>query len=692
MDMPQQYAAQGNAALATLDRPEDGPRDEASPDWRGAAQALLRAIGSSEDATRYARLDDLAATLRHSGYEFQQRQLVAQAFPAIKNMVGALLFSPKNGWFSILGNAEESFRLSADGHAEGALRQDDMQDVSVAWALVESVAKLDEIKSFLLRHRSRFADLFMAALIVNIFGLVLPLFSSFVYDKILGNGIFETLWGLVIGLTLMLGVDFCVRILRSVVAERFAVTSEVEIDHATFRNLIDTRANRIPSIGGVLEKYKQVLSYRDFLSSSYILMLADLPFLALFLAAIFIVSGPLVLIPIVCGGLLLIVGLLTTPVVLEYDRFSRLAGEHRFGLLTDVLASREAVVGSNIRNRLTDRWRTASVSAALAASKSRYWRNLSATCSVAISSISFIAVLVGGVYLVETRSLTSGGLLAASMLTSRAIAICSSATMLLIRYREFKTAMRELSGILPATLRAPSARRYGLLRGNVFFDRVTCRLRKGMTPVLNNVSLRIGHGEIVGIAGAPGAGKTTLLRLLAGMLEPEQGQILIDGVPVEAMSHEDMAVNIGFKPQECALLGGTVEDNVCAGRAPFEVEDRQRVLAQSGLAKAFEDNSLNWSADVGPRGSNLSGGQRQLVALARAMLGQPPLLILDEPTNGLDAQLEENLARQIASMRGKQTVIVSAHSRHMLMICDRIIVVGKSTILADGPRNQILPS
>ena len=292
--------------------------------------------------------------------------------------------------------------------------------------------------------------------------------------------------------------------------------------------------------------------------------------------------------------------------------------------------------------------------------------------------------------MVDSRLLTSGGLLAASMLTSRAMASVSSVITLIIRYREFRTAMRELDLILPKSEATVFHPPHGRLQGLVRFDKVACRLTPKAQPVLSNISFGIGRGEMVGIAGAPGAGKTTLLRLVAGVLQPCEGTVLIDDTPIDKLSPEDLSWNIGFKPQDCCLFDGTIEDNVRAGRPQMPAAMKQEILGISGLSRSFQENGLNWATQVGGRGMNLSGGQRQLVALARAFLNDPALLLLDEPTNGLDSALEMHLVQQLAQRRGKCTMLISTHSRNILSICDRIMVVGQSRILADGPREKIL--
>ena len=337
---------------------------------------------------------------------------------------------------------------------------------------------------------------------------------------------------MVIGLAIVMVIDFCLKIIRTILAERFSIASETDIDHGMFHNLLEARANMLPGMGDLLEKYKQVLSYRDFLSSTYLLALADLPFLGLFLVVIAMVSGPLVLVPIVCGAAMMAVSAFFTLPVLGYDRQARQASGQRLGLMTDVLSAREAIVGSVLGNELARRWRQASVTSTTASSLARYWRGLGMTLVGSISYGSYIAVMVGGVYMIDNRSLTSGGLLAASMLTSRAMANVASVITLVIRYREFRTALRELDLVLPKAEAPHVLPSHGRLQGSVRFDKVSCRLVQNAQPVLSAINFTINPGEMVGIAGTPGAGKTTLLRLVAGILQPSEGQVLIDDTPI----------------------------------------------------------------------------------------------------------------------------------------------------------------
>jgi len=547
-----------------------------------------------------------------------------------------------------------------------------------------------DLFAFLRRHKGPLVEILVCGFLINLFALSLPIFSSFVYDKILGNGITETLWALAGALALLMVVEFSVRNLRVFAAERFSITSGEEIDSDVFAKLLSSEAKSLPSVGGFLDKYKQTLAYRDFLSSSYLISLVDIPFLAFFLLAIIYAAGPLVLVPLVCGGILIASSSLTAMPVLDYERIARRAGEGRFRLLTDVLSAYEAVIGGAWKNDLSARWRGSCSAASLAESRARFWRSFGNSIASSMSFLAYVGVIVGGVYMVEDRALTSGGLLAATMLSSRTMASFSSVVSIFLRYREFKTSLKELGGILPAAEREAKAPVRGRLQGGLFLDQISCRLGKEQNTIFSALSLKIQPGEIVGIAGAPGAGKTTLLRMIAGVLKPDEGTVLIDHFPVRDLAPEDLSLNIGYKPQELCLMEGTIEENIRAGRAPLSVADREGVLNLSGLGWAFEQGGLDWTTEIGSRGGNLSGGQRQLVALARAFYGSPPLLLLDEPTNGLDTELGARLAKVLLHIKGKATVLISSHSRTMLSVCDRLIVVGQGKLLADGPRDKVL--
>lgn len=656
-----------------------------------ALHALLLAHGDSPEQSPSAQgVQEVRERLRTLGYLLEEAPLLHKTVPDEPMQIGALLQRTDGSFFAVLGSGSEATLLDENGVAIRTVAEVDLEEVVKAIVLIESVDSLSRLRPYFARHHKRFMEIFGGGLLINLFGLTLPLFASFVYDKVLGNGITATMWTLFIGLMLIAAVEFSLRNIRVIVAERIGRENEAEIDNSIFTSLLNTPANAMPSAGSILEKYKQVLAYRDFFSSTYLSTLADIPFLLLYVIAILIVSGPLVLVGLVCGLAIIVINLLLLRPILDYEQRAHRANEKKFTLLTDILNSRDAIVGGALRHILATKWRSAALSTTQAVSHSRFWRGLGQTINNTLSFLSYACVLLGGAYMVEDHALTSGGLLACSMLTARLVNSFLSISGLITRYKEFRTALNEMNKIFSMRHDDRTKTHRGRLGGNIRIDHVTCRIGHSGRPILQDVSLNIQAGEIIAIAGAPGSGKTTLLRLIAGLVKPDGGRILVDDIPLDTLSLQDISSTIALKPQDFCLFSGTIEENVRAGGPPLTSEKRQHILEWTGMGAAFQENGLDWTTDIGARGSNLSGGQRQLVALSRSFAAGASIILLDEPNNGLDAPFETHLARRISELRGKATVIVSSHSRTLLMACDRVIVVGQGRILADGPRDRIL--
>ena len=656
-----------------------------------SVRAIMAANGISvEENFKDEKISNISEYITVHGLSIRILSLLHPVVPDEEAQIGCIIALKNGNFIPILGCGEDAILINKDGTSFRIIDQSDLEQATEVYVISEQPANITRVMSYLRSHKSKLLEIFFCGIMVNLFSLTLPLFSSFVYDKILGNGITSTMWALVIGLFLVVAMEFSMRVIRIIIAEKISRLSDAAIDNSIFRGLLDAKSNALPSIGKILERYKQIISYRDFLSSSYMLALADLPFLLLFALTIIYVSGPLVLVGLSCGAIIVLANAVFIFPAFGYEKKSRHANERKLALLTDLLTARDAIIGAFAQNALLRKWHAASLSSTHSSSMARLWFSLGQTMTNSISFLSYVGVLVGGVYMVESQNLTSGGLLATSMLTSRMIGGFSSVSTLFVRYHEFRNALNELNKIIPAGVGQHSKILHKNLSGEVSLDRVTCSVGHGGHHILKEISLQIPAGEIVGIAGAIGSGKTTLLKLIAGLLQPDEGQVLIDNIPLSELSQEDISQTIGFKPQDVCLMEGTIEENIRAGRNILTSNLRQEILSITGLSRDFQENGLNWATDVGQRGNNLSGGQRQLVAIARAVLTKPPLILLDEPTNGLDAPLEEYLAKQLISIKGKSTILISTHSRQMLSICDRIIVVGKSKILANGPREKIL--
>lgn len=646
---------------------------------------------SDRERSQLKTLSDLKRCLNQKGFLLEKISLINGVFQSHKNIRGGVvfdgrgavlpfIFKPAHGYCSVFSSDKSSSKIGIDTFSK----------YSQAWVIFKKTFDEEtDTGTFFVKYKKELFLILLCSFLINFFGLLLPLFSSFVYDKIIGNHIHETLWGIVVCVLFVVGIEFSLRLIRVQVSESMAIKTETEIDFGFFRRLISADLNALPNLAEMMEKYKQILSYRDFISSSYIPSLVDVPFLLLYLTAIYLIGGSLVFVTCLFGGIVIVCSSLLIYPVLQYEDTGKKYSQARFSLMNDVINGREIIVGEDFQNYMEGRLKEASVHSSSSYSFARFWRGFSSALSNSLSYFSFIFVLAAGVYGVEDFQLTSGGLLAVSMLASRAMSCIGSVSALFLKYKEFKIAKSALDNLLPQAQENLSAE-IGELAGYIRMDNVHYKPKGAEQPVLNGINLEFNAGEIVGIAGVPGAGKSTLLRMISGSISPDKGSILIDGIPIKNLNGRDISRSFGIKPQELCLIEGTIEENISMGRVPLDKNQRSELLNISGLGFAFTESGLHWHTQVMSRGGNLSGGQRQLVSLARAFAYDPTILLLDEPTNGLDANLEAHIAKSIASRKGHATVFVSTHSHHILSICDRIVVVGKGGILANGPRERIL--
>lgn len=647
-------------------------------------------VSIGRKSSKIQSIDDFKKILNDSGLCLKKVEIIKGVIPSDTSLRAGILAGRGLEPLPFFVNTQKNYEMISNDNAQLVISREFVEQYSMAWIVTEDADSANQtVKSYFGKYRRDLGLIFATAFLINLFGLLLPLFSSFVYDKILGNNIHETLWGMAVCIFFIIGIEFSLRMLRIKASEKLAINTETDIDFSFFRKLLDADLNAMPSMSVMMEKYKQVLSYRDFMSSAYLPAVVDVPFLLLYMAAILVIGGPMVFLLILFGLLMFVFSAIIMRPVLGYDEIAKKESEARFGALSDLINCREIIIGDSNRKFMNERLKTSSVNTALASSKARFWRGFSSSFSNTISYFSFVSVLIAGVYLVENFSLTSGGLLAVSMLTSRAISNIGSVTSLILKYREFTIAKESLDKLLPET-KQKHVIENGKLSGHIRVENLSYKPKGSEHSVFSSINLEIRPGEIVGIAGVPGAGKSSLLRMLTGSVTPDKGQILIDNIPVQNLSQKDIASSFGYKPQELCLIEGTIEDNIRMGRPSLNANERAELLHRSGLQFAFSESGLNWQTKIGYRAFNISGGQRQLISLARAFSYNPSILLLDEPTNGLDAELEAFIAKSISDFRGRSTVVVSTHSHHILSICDRIVVVGKGGILANGPREKIL--
>jgi len=542
-----------------------------------------------------------------------------------------------------------------------------------------------------------YRDILIAALLINLFALALPLFSMNVYDRVVPNYAVDTLWVLAASVLLLLVLDFLLRMMRGHFIDQASARIDLQLSASLMERVLGLKMIARPeSVGAFAATMKSYEIIRDFIASATVATLVDIPFALLFYAAIFWIAWPLVFIPSV--GFLIV----SIYVYAVQHRMHELAettyktGALRNATLVESLSAMETVKALGAESQVQANWEKSSAFLTKVANQQRVL-SLSATQSVqTMQQLVNIAALIAGVYLVHENMLTQGGLIASTMLMGRAMAPLGQLAGLMIQYQGARTSLEPLNKLMESPIERPAESTFvhrADLVGQIEFRNVTFNY-PGNDAVLKDVSFRIEPGESVVMLGKVGSGKSTILKLIMGFYEPQAGSVLVDGIDLRQIDPADLRRNVGYVSQESILFYGTLRDNVVFG-APYA--DDSAILAAAGLAGLLDminRHPRGFDMQIGERGDTLSGGQRQGVAIARAFLTDPPLLLLDEPTSGMDYTTESEfklrLGRFVKRSTPNKTLIISTHRSSLVDLADRIIVVDHGHIVADGKREQVI--
>lgn len=542
-------------------------------------------------------------------------------------------------------------------------------------------------------YASMYRDVAVASLAINFLGLAAPLFIMNVYDRVITNNAFYTLWMFVIGLLVAHAMDIALRQLRSYFVDLAGRNTDVIIGSRLMEKVLNMRLDGKPaSIGALANNLREFEQIRDFAGSNTLLTLFDLPFLLIFLAFIGFIGGPIVLLPILAVPLMLLA------IKLAHLPFSR-AMEGQFkrnmqknSLLVEILGGLETVKASQAQGQFQNLWERVIDKAAEDSAKARALSELVRNSTMFITYILNAAVIVMGVYLIAADRMSQGALIACVILTGRAVGPLLQTVGMLIQLQRSRVSMRGLDKIMYA----PSEQQRGIgvettgLLPDIELSHVTFSYPENSQAALRDLSLRIQPGERVGIIGSTGSGKSTLARLLIGLYMPQDGSVSFGGIDIRQIDPSDLRRRISYMPQDNYLFYGSVRDNIAMGSPWLDMSGLVRAAELSGAADFVRRHPLGYDMPVGERGQSLSGGQRQSVALARTLARSPDVLVLDEPTSNLDMEAEQRLISRLQSFLPGRTVILFTHRLSTLALVERLVVMHEGAVLADGPRDAVL--
>ncbi|NIY91225.1 type I secretion system permease/ATPase [Vibrio diazotrophicus] len=539
-----------------------------------------------------------------------------------------------------------------------------------------------------------YRDVIFASLLTNLFAIAAPMFTRLVYDKVLPNLAFETLWVLASGVFIIFLFDFTLKMLRNYFIDVAGKKSDILISSKLFSKVMGIRMeSRPPSVGAFARHLQEFESIREFFTSATISSLIDLPFSILFLIIIWLMAGDLVYVPIIGVSILIIYSLLIqAPLRRAIEEGSRLASQ-KYANLIESLAGLETVKLFGAQGQFQHRWEEAISHMANWNIKSRRITDGIQNTAGLVQQASSVGMIILGVYLIAQGNLTMGGLIAATMLSGRAIGPMVQLSLLSTRYNQAKASLKIIEQVMAMPDEQEEGKRYihrPMIQGKIELDKVTFHYPDSPIASIRDLSLTINPGEKVAIIGRIGSGKTTLERLIMGLYQPTEGHVRIDDTDIAQLHHIDIRRNIGCVPQESVLFYGTIRDNITLGRPLVDDREVMDAANRAGVTVFTQQDPAGLERQVGEGGLLLSGGQRQAVSIARALLGRPPVLLMDEPTSAMDNRSEMHIKNQMKQLTPSETLILITHKTSMLDIVERVIVMEKGTIIADGPKSMVL--
>jgi ATP-binding cassette subfamily C protein LapB len=539
-----------------------------------------------------------------------------------------------------------------------------------------------------------YGEVMIASLLLSLFALVMPLFTMNVYDRVVPNHALETLWALALGVGLVLLFELAMRMLRGYFIDVAGRRIDVTVSAAVFEKVLGIEMKSRPaSVGSLSSQLQEFESVRDFLTSATITTLIDLPFAAVFIAAMFWVGGPLAWVPLLTVPLVLGVSLALQGPLSRAVRASSACAAQRQSALVETLVGLETIKTTGAEGAAQRHWEQVVGQMARLGLRSRWLSACVINVSLFAQQVATLVVVVIGVYQIADDHLTMGGLIACTILAGRALAPLSQMAGLTTRYHQARTALAGIDRTMALPVERPPGKHFvhrPPLRGEIEFRQVSFRYPGRDGAALDGVSFRIASGERVGLIGRIGSGKTTIEKLVLGLYPPDAGSVLVDGADVRQLDPAALRRDIGYVPQDVMLFSGTVRDNIVMG-APYADDAAVLRAARLGGVSDFIDRlPEGYELRLGERGEGLSGGQRQAIAIARADLLQPPVLLLDEPSSAMDNRTEEQFKARLAAALGERTLLLVTHRGSLLSLVDRLIVMDQGRIVADGPKAEVL--
>lgn len=544
-----------------------------------------------------------------------------------------------------------------------------------------------------LRHQ--FWPVLVAAALVNFLALAMPLFSMNVYDRVIPNRAQSTLWVLAIGVLLAFALDFSVRRARSHVLDELGRILDLKLSQKIYSKILSSPlANRKGHTGNIVARVSEFTIVRDFFASTTVVLVVDTLFLFLFLAVITYIAGWLVVVPLLSAAVMAVMGLRLQRKVTRAAQEAQIDNGLQQTLLVESIAGIETLKSIAGEGVMLGRWRRLSELGSVSQQRLRHISAAAVSMASTCQQVSSIGLIVGGYYLFDAGKITMGAIIAVVMLASRSLMPAAQLAFLLTRGQQARQVLDSLQVLweedderkMGSTTLAPQIR-----SATVKFEGLDFTYPESPIASLSGINLEIHPGDRIAIVGRVASGKSTMGRVLCGLYQPTGGSMLIDGIDSRQFRPQEIRSQFRFVGQDSSLFSGTIKDNLALGAHMVRDEDLLEALRKVAADQFLSRDAGGFDRPVGEAGIRLSGGQRSFLTLARALVTPSKLLFLDEPTGAMDSQTEKLFVERLSqSLTPEQTLLISTHRPALFAVCNRLIVIDKGRIVADGPRDQVI--
>jgi len=546
----------------------------------------------------------------------------------------------------------------------------------------------------LARSKEIFISVLLASVLINLFVVATPLFTMNVYDRVVPNDAMETLWVLAVGVLLVYAFDGLIRYIRTYLLEIAGKKSDIIMSSILFEQTLNLRMDQWPkSVGAFANNLRDFESIRNFFTASTMATLVDLPFAIIFLIVVAYIGGPIVVIPLIIMFLLLVFSFLMIKPLRESIESTFEASANKHSHLIESLNNIQTIKTLGASHHSQWVWEESSGEIAAKSMRARMLSGSILVVTNFLVQLNTVGIIIFGIYQIADLQLSLGGLIATVMLSSRAVAPMGQIASLITTFQQTRTAYRTLDNLMQQPVERSEDKQYvrrPTFEGAIELKAVNFSYPEAERLTLSNITLKIKPKEHVGIIGKVGSGKTTITKLMVGLYSPTEGAMSVDGIDINQIDPADLRHHVGYLSQDINLMSGSIRDNLVFKDPHIDDERLIDVAKICGVDQFVNNLSLGFDTSVGEQGSWLSGGQRQSIALGRALLLDEPILILDEPTNSMDNTTEANIRKNLYDYTRDKTLILVTHKAPMLDLVERLVVIDDGRIVMDGPKDKVL--